>query len=65
VGDFMTELRLTAKRVTVVVLLAVLSISLAGRVTRAQEVRYRSIKAEPFRVHCRNTGYDGQVRAGR
>ena len=51
VGDFMTEFRLTAKQVTIVVLLAVLSISLVGRVTRAQEVRYRSIKAEPFRVH--------------
>ena len=64
-GDLMTEVSVSVKRVTVVVLLAVLSISLAGRVTRAQEVRYHSIKAEPFRVHCRNTGYDGQVRAGR
>jgi hypothetical protein len=51
VGDFMVELSKAVKRVTVVVLLAALSISPVVRVARAQEVRYRSVKAEPFRIH--------------
>ena len=48
----MTTLSLTGKRTSIALLLTTLIISISfGRVPGPQQVRYRSVKAEPIRIH--------------